>query len=141
MVLRLIHVLDDILDNSQSVIRLLDNYHMSGVSQEMVLLGGILKEGGEELNAMMDLFCRAQWQKHTRQILVHIRKIRDLEHQGDLLKSQGLHALLNLENNDRPITMRDLAEFRSSEKMLEILEQLTDHIHLSSAIVHQCFSD
>lgn len=141
MVLRMVHVLDDILDNSQSIVRFLEYYRLSKVSNDMVLLGGILKEGGAEIVAMMGLFCQANWQKHTKLMLTHIRKIRDLEHQGDLLKSQGLHALLNLDNNDQPLTMRDLAEFRSSEKMLETLELMTDHIHLLSATVHQCFSD
>lgn len=141
MVLRLIHVLDDVLDNSQSLVRLLDNYHISRVSQEMLLMGGILEQGGTELETLMSLFCQPHWHKHTRQIITHIKHIRDLEHQGDVMKAQGLHTLLNLDNSDKPITMKDLAEFRSSEKMLETLELLTDHIHLSSTIVHQCLSD
>jgi len=141
MVLRLIHVLDDILDNSQSIVRYLENYRLSKVTNEMVLLGKILREGGSELVAMMSLFCCANWQKNTSSILVHIRKIRDLEHQGDFLKAQGLHTLLNLDDGGRALTMRDLAEFRSSEKMLETLELMTDYLHLSSSVVHQCFSD
>lgn len=141
MVLRLIHVLDDVLDNSQSLVRLQDNYHIAHASQDMLLLGGILEQGGAELETMMKLFCQPHWHKHSRQILSHIKRIRDLEHQGDILKAQGLHALLNIDDSGRAITMKDLAEFRSSEKMLETLELLTDHIHLASTIVHQCLSD
>lgn len=141
MVLRLIHILDDLLDNNQSAVRLTENYHLCKIPNEMLLLGNVLAEGSSEIYSMMSLFCRPHYQKNHKQIILHIRKIHELEHRGDVLKSQGLHSLLHFEDEEMPLTKRELAEFRSSEKMLEILEIITDDMHHLSTVIHQCITE
>jgi uncharacterized protein Yka (UPF0111/DUF47 family) len=141
MVLRLVHLLDEILDNSQSIVRLHENYRLTKISSDMLLLGEVIDNGGAELDSMMSLFCQPHFLKHQDKIIAHVKKIREYEHRGDILKSQGLRALLNVDNNDQPLTMHDIAEFRSSEKMLETLEVITDDIHHLSSTVHQCLND
>lgn len=141
MSLRLVHMLDEVLDNNQSVIRFMENYRISKVSNDMVSLGNVIDEGAGELEEMMKLFCQPGWPKNIKKILVHITKIRECEHQGDILKAQGLRSLLNSQQADKIATIRDIAEFRGSEKLLETLETITDNIHHLSTLVHQCLND
>lgn len=140
MVLRMVHLMDRVLDGSRGVVRTLKIYQLDEINNDMVLLGRVIAEDGEELSAMMQLFCQPRWQKHTAQIRLHIEKIGRLEQQADDLREQGLLTLWQSGNDEQPLTQRDMAMLKGSDEMVKVLETITDDVHHVAATIHQNLS-
>ena len=137
MVLRLVHLMDQVLDGSFGIVRTLKIYQLDEINNDMVLLGRVIAEDGVELNAMMQLFCQPRWQKHTEQIRLRIEKISRLEHQADELRAQGLQALWQSGKDDQPLTQRDMAMLKGSDEIVKALETITDDVHHVATTIHQ----
>ncbi len=135
MASRLVHSMDQVLDGSRGVVRIMKIYELKETNNPMLLLGQIIVKGSTELITMMSLFCQPGWQKHHKKIMQCIKTISKLEHQGDELRASGLHALWHSDDNGQPLTKRGMANLKGSDEILKALETITDdNNHLATTI-------
>lgn len=140
VVSRLAHLMDQILNSSFGVVKILNIYKLQSITVEMISLGEIINSGAMELDAMMHLFCKPRWQKHTDTILDHIAKISRLEGSADTLRAVALGILWNSKNDNDPITHDDLRGLKGCDELIKALETITDNIHHFANNVHQNIS-